>query len=305
MNSVIWAVRKDPHKRLDGRQQTLGDAMVNGLDLCFSPTALGWEHAVRPLDPSLKMISRSRFIFLRLRSMIGWCLLLDFVHRGLCTVVSDSVRSLEGDTIFDLDLPPASRFLKSTVISILTFISVMGWLQVVSDAWNILCVLVLRVHPRRFAPMFCRPWKSSSLGKFWGHDWHQWTRYTFSHFGGEAIHWVTGSRRVGRVFGTFLVSGLVHDIGIVKKGADPLRITMFFLMMGVGVALEGLWTKRTGLKVGGIIGWLWTVLWMLLWGNILVDGVYRRGLFRTAESMCFFKDWNIRPSKLLDNFSGM
>ena len=62
-------------------------------------------------------------------------------------LVPESVRSMEGDTIFDPSLPPTSRFLKSTIISILTFISVMGWLQVVSDAWSILCVMVLRIHP--------------------------------------------------------------------------------------------------------------------------------------------------------------
>jgi len=42
-----------------------------------------------------------------------------------------------------------------------------------------------------------------------------------------------------------------------------------------------------GVKVGGPVGWLWTVVWMLLWGNILVDGVYRRGSSE-RRSRCVF-----------------
>lgn len=50
------------------------------------------------------------------------------------------------------------------------------------------------------------------------------------------------------------------------------------MTMGLGVLIEGYWRQVTGRKVGGFLGWLWTATWMLVCGNILVDGWMKTGL---------------------------
>lgn len=50
------------------------------------------------------------------------------------------------------------------------------------------------------------------------------------------------------------------------------------MLMGLGVLAEGYWEKVTHRKVGGFSGWLWTMAWMVVGGNILVDGWMKTGL---------------------------
>jgi hypothetical protein len=66
--------------------------------------------------------------------------------------------------------------------------------------------------------------------------------------------------------------------------------------MGVGAIMEGTLQRATGLRVGGWLGWLWTMLWLLVWGTFkfLIDGWARRGIFATI----FFPD-RLRSGKML------
>jgi len=62
------------------------------------------------------------------------------------------------------------------------------------------------------------------------------------------------------------------------RGSDFKNVGGFFLMMGVGCILEALFNKASGAKVHGWFGWLWTTVWIVGWGNFLVDAWARRGL---------------------------
>jgi len=62
------------------------------------------------------------------------------------------------------------------------------------------------------------------------------------------------------------------------RGTDFLRVAGFFLMMGVGTVLEFAFKSVTGKRVGGFFGWMWSMLWILGWGNMLVDAWLVRGL---------------------------
>ena len=78
--------------------------------------------------------------------------------------------------------------------------------------------------------------------------------------------------------GAFFWSAVLHDFGMwgVGRGTEFWSIGGFFLMHGVGCILEALFKKATGMKVGGWVGWVWTMSWLVGWGHLLVDAYARR-----------------------------
>lgn len=53
-------------------------------------------------------------------------------------------------------------------------------------------------------------------------------------------------------------------------------------MMVPGMLTEQAYYKITG-KVGGVIGWFWTMIWLLLWRNVIIDGFARAGMYRHSR----------------------
>jgi hypothetical protein len=104
---------------------------------------------------------------------------------------------------------------------------------------------------------------------------------------------------IGKVFGAFLLSGLVHDMGLwgLGRGSDFLSVGGFFLMMAVGVVLEGVWRAVSGRQVNGRLGWAWTVIWTVGWANLLIDAWYRRGV-----AACSVIAEDIRPTKMIEGW---
>jgi len=82
------------------------------------------------------------------------------------------------------------------------------------------------------------------------------------------------------VIGVFLISGLLHDLTLwgMGKGFDPLRVTGFFLVHGVGIIIEGLWTAATGKRVTGLYGRIWTGMFLCVSGNLITEAWFQRGL---------------------------
>jgi hypothetical protein len=81
--------------------------------------------------------------------------------------------------------------------------------------------------------------------------------------------------------GVFLASGLFHHVAMLSldTASEAWRMLLPFVMMGVGVILEHV----VGKNVGGWKGWLWTMFWMILWGNVLVDGWARAGMLGVSS----------------------
>ena len=92
--------------------------------------------------------------------------------------------------------------------------------------------------------------------------------------------------RAGFVIGAFALSGVLHVSGVqgTSRGADTLSMMVFFVMQGVGVVMEHACKQVTGRRVGGITGWLWTISWLVLWGQTIVDVWARRGLLGSELS---------------------
>ena len=97
--------------------------------------------------------------------------------------------------------------------------------------------------------------------------------------GGRPFNYLFG--RLGGLFGVFLVSGIFHDIELraYGRGGNSVAVIGFFVMSGVGVVLERVWTKTTGRRVCGVWGWTWTFGWLALWGVWMVDEWAKAGRF--------------------------
>ncbi|KAI6138130.1 hypothetical protein BKA82DRAFT_4250756 [Pisolithus tinctorius] len=90
--------------------------------------------------------------------------------------------------------------------------------------------------------------------------------------------------RMGYVLGSFLASGVVHNIVVVmlNQNVEWWCMLLAFGMMAVGVLLEHMFTRMTGKEVGGWVGRVWSMAWLLVWGSIMMDGFARAGLLAST-----------------------
>ena len=87
--------------------------------------------------------------------------------------------------------------------------------------------------------------------------------------------------QAGLIIGTFVCSGFLHHMEVLlfKDGEGPWRLLVGFGMMGVVVLAERMFKQATGRKVGGVVGWIWTMGWLLVLGNFIIDAFARGGVF--------------------------
>ncbi|KAL0063696.1 hypothetical protein AAF712_009388 [Marasmius tenuissimus] len=182
----------------------------------------------------------------------------------------------KGSSIFDEEKTPLRRYALSTGITFMGGFVVYAAIQVVYDFATLVGVLVFQQHPSRWPPVFDEPWKSTSLKRFWGRGWHQIFRHCFISF---SYPFARVFGRAGGVIGAFLASGMLHYLGLWGMGGGgDWRMVGFFVVMGFGIILEDLWRRVTGKRVCGVCGWMWTMVWVVGWGNMLVDAWARKGV---------------------------
>ncbi|KAI6138545.1 hypothetical protein BKA82DRAFT_4235258, partial [Pisolithus tinctorius] len=195
----------------------------------------------------------------------------------------ETLTVLSGGTIFDDTLPPLIRYARSSIISTVAAFVIYADIQGRYDMGTFIGVTVLQQDPAQWPPLFDAPWKATSLHDFWGYRWHQLVRRTFIVLGGRPLGFVFG--RVGYVVGSFLASGVLHHLVLATLNQSVNWWTMLFSfgMMALGIIVEHTFTQMTGRKVGGWIGRVWTMAWLLVWGNMIVDGFARAGLFASWD----------------------
>jgi hypothetical protein len=154
------------------------------------------------------------------------------------------------------------------------FYAVIQWIY---DLNTINVILLFRQSPSQWPPLFDAPWRATSLSKFWGKGWHQLFRSSFVRIGAKPLSFFIG--RAG-ILGAFFLSAILHDWGMwaMGRGSHFGSVAGFFLMMGVGCILEEWFKKMLGKNVQGWWGWLWTMCWIVGWGNWLVDAWAKTGL---------------------------
>ncbi|KAJ7274541.1 membrane bound O-acyl transferase family-domain-containing protein [Mycena haematopus] len=219
---------------------------LDAADLTLNLRGVEWNFSAgmklglirRPLAPS-------RYLAAKARSLAIHIVAFDCLHcfSQLLTPV--------GGSIYDMTISNHFlRNLRSTVLTILVGLCIYSAIHIGSDASALIGIGLLGQSPSQWPPMFDSPWLSTSLTEFWAARWHQIFRQDFLALGARPLSLVAG--RPGGVLGAFLVSGALHYVGLwgLGQGTD-VRVVYFFLMMGVGVILEGFWKRLTGRRTLG------------------------------------------------------
>ncbi|KAG1735813.1 membrane bound O-acyl transferase family-domain-containing protein [Suillus lakei] len=321
MRSTAWAFAKTPYKRIALQQNKTSNsgilssstsnqltnvddtplftAIWNAWDLSVNLRGIGWDWAEGLRIPKSSHGTKSTLEFLlsTLAKLLFYALAFDATSGAARDFSPETFGSIEGGTIFDVSLPPLSRYTRSTIITILS-----GWtayfvIELVYQIHTIKFVLLFRQAPSQWPPLFDAPWLSTSLTSFWGHKWHQLFRECFISVGARPLSYLLG--RTGGVMGAFLISGALHYLGLkaMERGGHPVVVFGFFIMQAIGLIFEGMWKRCTGIRVNGFWGLLWTWLWVVFWANFMVDAWARVGLIGSK----FFPD-DYRPTVLLAHF---
>lgn len=122
---------------------------------------------------------------------------------------------------------------------------------------------------RPVRPIMKAPLAATSIADFWGNRWN----LAFRDYAHQTI-FSPLTRRFNAVAGTllgFLFSGVVHDlaISVPARGGYGLP-TIYFLLQGVGVMTER-WVNKHVVRIrGNLLGWVWSVTWILLPAPLLL-----------------------------------
>ena len=310
MRAIEWSLRSQPLKRITPKQSketvdeadeipNLKRAAYDAVDLMFNLRGCGWNWSKGLYIPPRNDTSKSRasIIVNSLFSAIQHALLSDVVLYVIQWFSPSTFGSPAGGTIFDPSLPPYLRYARSSFISSLACFNVYLAIQAHYQLFCCVGILVFGQHPSQWPPLFDEPWFSSSLTDLWAKRWHQIFRQNFITIGSRPLSLLIGP--LGKLIGAFLVSGLLHVFGLwgMGVGTEFWTVGGFFFMMAVGISLEETWRRATGTRVGGFLGWAWTMAWSIAWSNILVDAWLRKGM-----AGAIFYPRALRPSKLLATF---
>ncbi|KAF8486170.1 membrane bound O-acyl transferase family-domain-containing protein [Russula ochroleuca] len=264
----------------------LKGALLNAFDLTFNARGIGWNWGKSIYIPPSTPSSRKG----PLDFLIGHVITQTFFDFVLFAQQSWDLSPSKypthryGGTIFNPDLPPLRRYGK---VMAMTFICPLGLCTSFQATYYLIGFLGMTVFGQvaeQWPPIFQAPWMATSLADFWGLRWHQVFKRSFVVCGAKPAAQFFG--RAGGVIGAFFVSGIMHDFGVWGSGlgTELSSVTLFFVMMGVGCVLEGIWKEKTGSKVRGPLGWFWAMAWMFFWGSWIVDAWARRGLIISKMS---------------------
>ena len=297
--SVIWTCQLEPYRRL---QFGAGSKILDAFDLSFNFRGIGWSWSsgLKVPPETRDLSSTSSFVLSTLHSILIHVFLLDFllfIVQSFGYSPLDSTHVTHGTSIFISSLPPIIRYLRSSFISTISLYVIYGCFHLVYCLLTVIAVLLFAQSPEQWPPLFFKPWSNTSLIQFWSRGWHQLFRHIFICLGGVPAFFFFG--RLGALMGIFLASGLLHYFGLwgMGRGTEFFPVVGFFLMMGVGILLELAFKQATGRRVGGLSGWVWSGLWLLAWGNFLVDAWLRKGLLGSL-----FWPQESRPAVLLVKF---
>lgn len=154
---------------------------------------------------------------------------------------------------------------------------------------------------RQYPPLFMAPWCPTSVSHFWRSSWHAFFTRPFRFLAFDPVDRIlraVGGKELGRVGGTiavFAMSAWLHEQGEPKAFSTCSRSSLilshsfaaiwsatihlppfdpplsfvnrwgasiYFVLQGVAVVLEGAFAKLTGRRVSGPLGFLWALPWM-------------------------------------------
>ena len=288
MRGIVWAVAREPFRRQSpsNKQSKLDSESIyiafwNAWDLMLNRRGIGWNWSrglIVP-KPAFETDSRIAFVLLSVARLALHALGFDTCLQIIHMLSPDTFGSSSGGSLFDHTLPPLLELLRSVFVSLLTV-----WLTYFAIQWTyqvlaIIGTVLFQQRPSQWPPLFDSPWLSTSLSELWGRRWHQLMRDVVVNLGAQPFNCLFG--RPGGLLGAFLLSGIFHDIELrtVGRGGNSVVIVGFWVMNGVGVVLERIWTRATGRRVGGVWGWTWMFVWLALWGVWVAEEWAKVGRF--------------------------
>ena len=281
VRTLDWTLAKGPLVRHLRPANSSPSTIMDALDLASNFRGHGWDwsHSQTYIPCDTRPANRTAFLFYTLLSAAAHALIAGAVLKVLLTLAPVGVTTPEGSTIFDETLPFLVRYLRATTISVLAGFVLYTVMQTTYDLCTILAIVVLGQDPAQWPPPFDAPWYATSLSDFWGHRWHQFFRHIFLRLGGYPLSFVLG--RTGLIIGTFLGSVLWHYISLItlNSKAEIWWMVVGFGMNAIGILAERAYHQLTGRRVGGVLGWVWTMAWLAVGGNIIVEGFAREGMF--------------------------
>ncbi|KAG2367224.1 hypothetical protein BDR07DRAFT_1394044, partial [Suillus spraguei] len=263
--TLEWTVQTKPFIRVPARQSSTDapkrNSMLDALDLTYNFRGCGWDWSQGLYVPPETHPTSSRLAFAisALISGLKHSFIFGVAHCAIQSFSPDTFGSVNGGTIFDYSLPPHLRYLRSTIITTLCTLFVYSVFQANYELTAPLGVLLFKQHPDQWPPSFDSPWRATSVREFWSRRWHQRFRRLFIFLGKYPLSLLFG--RAGAL--------------AVDPSSEMWRSLLPFGMMGVGMVIE---RAVAGNKTGGWIGWIWTMCWLVLWGNMIVDGWARTGV---------------------------
>ena len=279
---------------------------MDTLDLASNYRGHGWEWSRGLYVPrETRPTTRMAFVCCTFVSAVVHALICGTVHRAVLSLAPLGGGPIPGgSTIFDETLPFLVKYLRASIISILATLEIYAGVQMSYDLGTIPAILVLGQDPAQWPPLFDAPWRATSLCDFWGRRWHQFFRHTFLILGGYPFSFVLG--RVGLIIGSFFASAVLHHVLLVvlDSRVEIWRQLVGFGMMGVGILAERAFHQLTGRRVGGVVGWVWALSWLLLWGNVVVEGFARVGMFGRASFVESLLPVRISLEDLMVDFDG-
>ena len=281
--SLYWALAKEPFVRILRPANSTPSTLLDALDLAFTFRGYGWNWSRGLCIPRETRPSNcSAFALHVALSVPLYSFICGTTHRALRSFSPDGLGSILGASIFDNTLPFHLRYLRSSIISVMGCFAIYAAFQVVYNSCTIIGVLLLRQDPAQWPPGFDSPWRATSLSDFWGYRWHQWLRHIFLLQGGYPLSLIFG--HAGLVIGAFFSSVVYHHIALtcLDDESEFWRMLVGFGMMALGILTERAFTQLTARKVCGLAGWIWTMTWLVLWGNVIMDGMVRAGFFRSG-----------------------
>jgi len=249
---------------------------LDGVEVLCALRGIGWEHGL-DLYISPTPQTTARLIKHGVLGFFG----LDLLDSTL--KLFPEFATPEGGSIFDPNLPPHLRYLKSTFFHFVSGFGVISGFEMIYSTTSLLFIALFGHDASSWPPVVDKPWLASSLHEFWAFRWHQLLRQTFFIGGGYPLQYIFGFNRtlsqVGLVMGTFIASGLFHSLTIYTMGKGvPHDINIFFIAQGVGLILERLWRKFTGHRVQGKWGTAWAYLCIVAGGQLCIDAFHQSGL---------------------------
>ncbi|CAD6587233.1 MAG: hypothetical protein CYPHOPRED_003840 [Cyphobasidiales sp. Tagirdzhanova-0007] len=143
------------------------------------------------------------------------------------------------------------------------------------------------------------PYRAVSLHELWGSRWHAlFTRiFTFDAYlpayrSVQALGLGKSAARAVAVLAAFSISGIIHEAynhATPWLPQDPsYQLMTFFLLHGLGLVLEALFTQLTHKRVSSIYGFIWTWTFMIITGKRFGDCWMERGL---TDAMPPVEEW--------------